>query len=159
VLDSPAIAPTSWSEKNHGEDSDFENHAETFAPFHFVAMPIFLLFFWSAYRVMRVYSFESRMALLLSVAFILLAFSARIFPLPVQERLIRLEMRLRLQQILPVELRPRIREFELGQLIALRSASDAESPNVAKRVRDEKLMDRNSIKKMVQDWQPDLLRA
>jgi Family of unknown function (DUF6526) len=139
---------------------NFANHAKTFAPFHLVAMPIFLLyFFWSIYRVIRVHSFESVIGLLLSVAFIMLAFSARIFALRVQDRLIRLEMRLRLQQVLPAELRPRIQEFELGQLIALRFASDAELPGLARKVLDEKLTDRKTIKRMVQDWQPDFLRA
>jgi Family of unknown function (DUF6526) len=138
----------------------FENHAKTFAPFHFVAMPIFLLyFFWSIYRVIRVHSFESVIGLLLSVAFIMLAFSARIFALRVQDRLIRLEMRLRLQQVLPAELRPRIQEFEVGQLIALRFASDAELPGLARKVLDEKLTDRKTIKRMVRDWQSDFLRA
>ena len=138
----------------------FENHAKFFPPFHYVALPIFLLyFFWSIYRVIRVHTFESVIALLLSVAFILLAFSARIFALRVQDRLIRLEMRLRMKEILPAELRARIPEFEVGQLIALRFASDAELPSLAKKVLDEKLTDRNSIKRMVQSWQADLLRA
>ena len=139
---------------------NFENHAKFFPPFHYVAMPIFLLyFFWSIYRVIRVHTFESVVGLLLSVAFILLAFSARIFALTVQDRLIRLEMRLRMQQVLPAELQARIPEFEVGQLVALRFASDAELPSLAKKVLDEKLRDRKAIKRMVQNWQPDLLRA
>lgn len=139
---------------------NFENHAKFFPPFHYVAMPIFLLyFFWSIYRVIRVHTFESVVGLLLSVAFILLAFSARIFALTVQDRLIRLEMRLRMRQVLPAELQARIPEFEVGQLVALRFASDAELPSLAKKVLDEKLRDRKAIKRLVQNWQPDLLRA
>lgn len=56
-------------------------------------------------------------------------------------------------------LRPRIPEFTVDQLISLRFAGDAELPALAQRVLDEKLTSRNGIKKMVRDWQPDLLRA
>jgi hypothetical protein len=66
---------------------------------------------------------------------------------------------LRLQGILPPDLLPRIPEFEVAQLIALRFASDAELPGLARKVLDEKMTDRKAIKKMVKDWQPDLLRA
>ena len=62
-------------------------------------------------------------------------------------------------QILPAELRPRIPEFSVGQLVALRFASDAELPALAKKVLDEKLNDRKAIKKMIREWQPDFLRA
>jgi hypothetical protein len=79
--------------------------------------------------------------------------------LKVQDRVIRLEMRLRMQQQLPPELRVRIPEFTVDQLISLRFASDAELPSLAQKVLDEKLTSRATIKKMVRDWQADLLRA
>jgi hypothetical protein len=56
-------------------------------------------------------------------------------------------------------LQARIPEFDLDQLIALRFAGDTELPELARKVLDEKLSDRKAIKKMVRDWQPDLLRA
>jgi len=77
----------------------------------------------------------------------------------VQDRVIRLEMRLRLQQLLAQDLRVRIPEFTVGQLVALRFASDAELPDLARKTLDEKLTDRKAIKKMIRDWQPDELRA
>jgi len=86
-------------------------------------------------------------------------FFARIFALKVQDRVIRLEMRMRLQQVLPPDLRGRIPEFAVGQLVALRFAGDAELPELARKVLDEKLTDRSAIKKMIRDWQPDELRA
>jgi hypothetical protein len=95
----------------------------------------------------------------LALAFLLLAFYARIFVLTVQDRLIRLEMRLRMQQLLPQELRPRISEFTIDQLVSLRFASDAELPGLCRKVLEERIADRKVIKKMVQNWQPDLLRA
>ena len=81
------------------------------------------------------------------------------FTLAVQDRVIRLEMRLRLQQLLPQELRPRIPDFTIDQLIALRFASDAELPGLARKVLDEKLAERKAIKKLIQNWQPDYQRA
>jgi hypothetical protein len=68
-------------------------------------------------------------------------------------------MQLRLQQLPPAELPSRVPEFAIGQLVALRFASDAELPALARRVRGDKLTDRKAIKKMIQKWQPDFLRA
>ena len=62
------------------------------------------------------------------------------------------------QQLAPDQ-RARIPEFTLGQLVALRFASDEELPQLARKVLDEKLSDRKTIKKMIQNWQPDELRA
>ena len=143
-----------------GKPQTFENHAKTVPLFHYVAFPILALnLFWSIYRVIRHFSAESVLSLLLAVAFLLMFFFARIFALKVQDRVIRLEMRMRLQQVLPPDLRGRIPEFAVGQLVALRFAGDAELPELARKVLDEKLTDRSAIKKMIRDWQPDELRA
>ena len=139
---------------------NFENHAKFVPAFHIVVLGIFTINLgWSLYRVSHAFSAESVISLLLAIAFILLALYSRIFALTVQDRVIRLEMRLRMLQLLPSELRPRIPEFSVNQLVALRFASDAELPVLAKKVLDEKLNDRKAIKKMIRDWQPDLLRA
>jgi hypothetical protein len=139
---------------------NFENHVKFVPVFHFFVLPAFLLnIFWSIYRLVHSFSVESTISLVLALAFFLLAFYARIFSLAVQDRLIRLEMRLRLQQLLPQELRPRIPDFTVDQLIALRFASDAELPGLCRKVLGQNLTDRKTIKKMVQTWQPDLLRA
>lgn len=91
-------------------NQSFENHARFVPAFHFFILPVFLLnVFWSIYRLIQSFSVESARSLLLALAFLLLALYARMFALTVQDRLIRLEMRLRMQQLLPQELRPRIR--------------------------------------------------
>jgi len=82
-----------------------------------------------------------------------------LFALAVQDRLIRLEMQLRMQNILPVALRSRISDFTVGQLVALRFASDAELPALAGKVLADNLTDRKTIKQMIQNWRPDELRA
>jgi hypothetical protein len=142
------------------EVQNFKNHARLVPAFHFFVAPVFLLdIVWSIVRVVRSFSFGTIVSLLVAIALFLLAFTARIFALTVQDRVIRLEMRLRMQQTLPPDLTPRIPEFSVAQLVALRFASDAELPNLARKVLQEKLTERKAIKAMVRNWQPDHLRA
>jgi Family of unknown function (DUF6526) len=142
------------------ETQSFQNHAKLFPPFHFVVLPIlFANFVWSVYRLIKVFSVPSVMSLLVAFALLMLAFSARIMVLAVQDRVIRLEMRLRMLQVLPVDLRTRIGEFQVGQLVALRFAGDAELPELSRKVLQDKITDRKAIKQLVRDWQPDNLRA
>ncbi len=142
------------------EAQNFKNHAKFFPPFHFVVLPVLLVnFVWHIYRLVRAFSAGTVISFLVSVALVLLAFSARMMVLAVQDRVIRLEMRLRMQQVLPADLRPRIPEFAVGQLVALRFASDAELPDLARKVLQDKITDRKAIKQLVRDWQPDNVRA
>lgn len=142
------------------QNQNFENHARFFPLFHFVVAPILLLnILGSIVRIIRNLSFETSVSFLVAIALFLLALSARLMALKVQDRVIRLEMRLRMQEVLPPDLRARIFEFTVDQLISLRFASDAELPSLAREVLDGKLTSRKEIKKMVRDWQADLLRA
>ena len=104
-------------------------------------------------------TFGSVMDVLVGAALIALFVVSRNSAKTVQDRLIRLEMRLRLAGVLPADLRPRIPEFTVAQLVSLRFASDAELPALARKVLDEKLDDRKAIKRLVKDWQADYLRA
>jgi hypothetical protein len=139
---------------------NFENHTKLVPAFHFVVLPIFFVNLVSSIvRLAHVFSFVNVISVLMAVAFVLLALNARVFALKVQDRLIRLEMRLRLQELLSENLRERIPEFTVGQLVALRFASDDELPELARKVLDENLTNRKTIKKLIRNWQPDLLRA
>jgi hypothetical protein len=139
---------------------NFENHVKLVPGFHFFILPIFTINLgWSIYRVWHAFSFGTVISLLLAAAFILLAFYGRIFALTVQDRVIRLEMQLRLQNLLAPDLQARIGEFNVAQLVSMRFASDAELPELARKVLDEHLIDRKAIKKLVRNWQADLLRA
>jgi hypothetical protein len=139
----------------------FKNHVRFVPLYHGFVFFIFLFNFgWRISRLVKFgISFGSVMAVLMAAAFLVLFFFVRVFALTVQDRVIRLEMRLRLAEILPADLRPRIPEFSVGQLVALRFASDAELPALARKVLDEKLNDRKAIKQLVKDWQGDYLRA
>jgi hypothetical protein len=139
---------------------NFANHAKVVPQFHFFVGPALILnVVWTAVRLVRHLSLENGELFLVAVALLLLAFNARLFALRVQDRIIRLEMRMRMKELLPTDLQPRIEEFSLGQLISLRFASDAELPTLARKVLDERINDRKVIKKMVQNWQADELRA
>jgi hypothetical protein len=85
--------------------------------------------------------------------------TVRLMALSVQDRVIRLEERLRFARLLPADLQPRIGEFTAGQLVALRFASDAELPALARKVLDEKLAERKAIKQLIKNWKPDYDRA
>jgi Family of unknown function (DUF6526) len=142
------------------QTQNFKNHTRFVPAFHFFVAPVFALnVVWSIVRVIRNFSFGTIVSLLVAIALFVLAFCARIFAMTVQDRLIRLEMRLRMQQVLPADLRARIPDFTLNQLVSLRFAGDAELPALARKVLDEKLTKRNAIKMLIQDWQPDLLRV
>jgi len=139
---------------------NFANHARTFPPFHFFVLPVLLVN--AIYRLVLLkdgITFASVMAALVGLALLVLAFCARVFAMTVQDRIIRLEMQIRLARLLPADLRPRIDEFAVGQLIALRFAGDDELPALARQVLDEKLTDRKAIKGRVKNWRADLLRA
>ncbi len=82
----------------------------------------------------------------------------RLNALRVQDRVIRLEERLRLASLLPEPLRSRIPELTVGQLVGLRFASDGEVAKLVERALSEKLS-REDIKKAIQTWRPDNLRV
>lgn len=84
---------------------------------------------------------------------------ARLFALAAQDRVIRLEERLRLTELLPDDLRARVDELTTAQLIALRFASDGELASLVRQVLDEKIADREEIKKRIKNWRPDLCRV
>ena len=93
------------------------------------------------------------------MALILLFFLARVMALTVQDRVIRLEETLRMRALLPADLHARIGELTVKQIVALRFASDAELPDLARQVLDGKLQDQKAIKKMVRQWRADHQRA
>lgn len=138
----------------------FENHARFVPAFHYFALPVLVInLFWSLYRMVRGFSADTVIAVALAAALIVVALYARLFALTVQDRVIRLEMELRLEKLLPAELRPRIGELTVGQLVSLRFAPDGELPALTRKVLDEKRLTRKEIKQLIQQWKPDLLRA
>jgi hypothetical protein len=139
---------------------NFENHARILPVYHYVTFPLLAInFFFTLYQVVTSFSVGSLLAFGVAVALVLLFFVARIMVLTVQDRVIRLEERLRMRELLPATLQPRIADFTVKQLVALRFASDAELPALARAVLDEKITDQKAIKRMIKDWRGDVQRA
>lgn len=137
-----------------------QHHAAWTPIFHFIAAPITMLAFlhltWGAVRN------PTNMNIgwaLYAFAIATGVFASRVMALRVQDRVIRLEMRLRLREILPAALVPRIHELKVKQLVALRFASDAEMPALVERTLKGEFPDQKSIKLAIRDWQADHLRA
>jgi hypothetical protein len=138
----------------------FENHARIIPAYHFLTFGIFVFnALWCIYIAFSVPSIDALIRLLVAIALLFLFFFARVFALTVQDRVIRLEMALRLRELLPPELRSRIGELTVKQLVALRFASDAELPALVSTVLADGIQDQKTIKKMVRHWQADHLRA
>src|SRR5260370_32534212 len=114
-------------------EQTFENHAKFVPSYHFFALPVFVInFVWSVYRLVELgISFEGIFGVLLAAAFVVLVFRARLFALGVQERVLRLEERVRYERVLPADLQTRLAPLHIGQIVSLRFASDAESPALA----------------------------
>ncbi len=141
-------------------NQSFENHGRIVPGFHFVTFGILAInLIWSVWRVIRGFSFDTLLAAAMAVALVLLFFYARLFALAVQDRVIRVEERLRMERLLPADLKPRIVEFTVPQLVSLRFASDAELPELARKVLEDKIEDRKAIKRLVKNWRPDFQRA
>jgi hypothetical protein len=96
--------------------------------------------------------------LLLVTALAVTAVKTRMYAVKVQDRVIRLEQRIRLAALLPEYLRSQMIKLSEGQLIALRFAADEEVPALAQRALSENLS-RADIKKSIKNWQPDNWRV
>ncbi len=129
-------------------EQNFANHVRWVPGFHFFLMPVMALNFGWAF-----------VGVLVAAALVALALYARLFAIAVQNRVIRLEERMRLERLLPADLKPRIAEFTCRQLIAMRFADDAELPALARKVLADNVQEGKAIKQMVQTWRPDYQRA
>ena len=145
---------------SESQAQSFANHGKIVPLYHFgISLILLANLLWSGWRMVSAPEVDTVLNLLVAVALIGLFWYARIFPLTVQDRVIRLEMRLRLQQILSADLRTRIDELGRGQLVALRFAGDGEMEELVQWVLDENVKDQKSIKQRIKDWQGDHLRC
>lgn len=138
----------------------YKNHAKIVPLFHYVTLGLLAAnLSWTATVAVRAPDTGSIIAFGTAVALVLVAFFARAFAVRVQDRVIRLEMRMRLRELLPPALHPRIAEFSARQMVALRFASDAELPQLAETVLRDRITDQKAIKLMIKNWTPDDARA
>ena len=139
---------------------NYKNHGRIVPMYHIGVFGIFIAnLLWALTRLREGVTGEAVMNLLLAIGLLLLFFSVRPMILRVQDRLIRLEMQLRLRGLLPPDLQPKIQALTPSQLIALRFASDRELPDLVRDVLAGTLRTRKEIKMRIKDWQGDFLRA
>ena len=138
----------------------YANHARFHPPFHFFLAPgSIVLLILTIINVVRHYRrLDAWILLLMGVLFFVAVFLLRSNPLRAQDRLIRLEERLRLQALLSAELASRINDLTESQLIALRFASDDELPGLVAKVLAEKMQSKD-IKKAIVTWRADTFRV
>ena len=135
---------------------NYDNHRKFVPGFHAVAFGILAInFFYSLYVAITALSVDSVIALLLAIGLIMVMFYARLFALGAQDRVIRLEERLRLHDLLPPDQKHAIDKLTTAQLIGLRFASDGEVPALVTTVSAEGIEDREEIKKRVTNWRAD----
>lgn len=139
---------------------NYANHAKYVPAFHFVALPILITnFIFTAMQLRNGVDTPRVLAVLTALAIVIIAFTGRVFALKVQDRVIRLEERMRLREVLPADMHPRIHQLTAKQLVGLRYASDAELPSLVSQVLKDNITSATAIKKMVKDWRADHLRA
>jgi hypothetical protein len=138
----------------------YANHVRIHPPFHFFLLPgaLTLLILSIVNLVRHYHRLDAWILLLIGILFPLAMLIMRMYPVRVQDRLIRLEERLRLQALLSRELSPRIGELTESQLIALRFASDEELPALAAKVLTAKMTSKE-IKSAIGTWRADTFRV
>ncbi|MCL4837437.1 MAG: hypothetical protein KJ058_05705 [Thermoanaerobaculia bacterium] len=142
------------------EPQTYANHGRIVPLFHGGVFGVLVIqLVWSAYRLVRAPGGETVLGLLLALALLGLFYYARRFALTVQDRVIRLEMRLRCERLLPPELAERAAALPVAQLVALRFAGDGELEALVRDVVEGRLVAPDLIKRQIRDWQGDHLRV
>ncbi|MBX3174296.1 MAG: hypothetical protein KF709_07775 [Gemmatimonadaceae bacterium] len=142
------------------QPQSYRTHARWFPMYHFFASPVTGLYaLHSLLYLTQHFSWWHLAESLFACALFAGVLSSRIMAVTVQNRLVRLEMRLRLKEVLPAAMHARIPELRVKQLIALRFASDAELPGLVERTLKGEFATHRDIKRAITDWQPDYLRV
>lgn len=145
---------------SNNTSQNFANHAQTVPGYHYITGPLTIIYVcWSIWRAFTLRSGESVFDLVGALALFGAYAYARIFPLRAQDRIIRLEERLRLSRLLPADLAARIDELRPRQLIALRFASDGEVVELVREVFAGTLTHPKEIKMRIKSWRADYLRV
>lgn len=141
------------------QPQSFNSHARFDPPYHFflTIVSIASIIVAVIYAVHHP-SFDSVWLVVVALAALIAVFLMRSYPLKVQDRVIRLEERLRLQALAPAEWHTQIYRLTEDQLIALRFAADDEVVELAKQALEHNLS-RKQIKERIKSWRPDTWRV
>ena len=141
-------------------EQNFANHAKFVPAYHYVlSLVVVVNLIWAIWQLIGDPGIGTAVGQLLAVGIGIVMWYLRMWPLTVQDRLIRLEETLRLREVLPEDLRPRIGELRRGQFVALRFAPDEELPDLVRRILDGELKGGTQIKKAIRNWKADHLRV
>jgi hypothetical protein len=138
----------------------YANHTRWHWPFHFFAFPVMLInFIWSVVQFVMTPGWNSGRWSVVSLALLVVTSLVRVSPLKAQDRIIRLEERLRYQRILSPALLEQAGTLTVGQILALRFASDEELEELLSAVLAGKLSKRAEIKQAIRNWRSDTFRV
>lgn len=136
------------------------SHARTIPVFHYFALPVLLINIVVAIVVAaRAPSLMAGWGVIVAAALFVGVLFARVHALTAQDRVIRLEETLRMQRVLPADMLGEIAHLKRFDFVALRFASDAELPELVKRVRAGEFAKPLDIKKAIKNWREDHLRV
>ena len=134
---------------------NYKNHAKFIPVFHYIALPLLLVnFFGALFRVTQEISFYTLNDVGLAISLIVVAVFTRLFALKAQDRVIRLEEQIRMQTFLPDALKVHVGRLTMGQIVALRFASDEELADLTQEALDQNTSP-NALKQAVKNWRPD----
>ena len=138
----------------------YANHTRWHPPFHFFVIPVMLInVIWAIVVFVKAPDRNQGWWIVVSVALVVMAFLVRLNALKAQDRIIRLEERLRYQQLLPAELAQQCGSLPAGQMIALRFAADEELEGLIREVLANRLTKSSDIKKAIKNWRGDTFRV
>jgi hypothetical protein len=148
-----------WRRMSKTSPQNLKNHTRLDPLFHIVLTLIVALnLIYSVVHLVRHFGVQSAWFVVLSVGAVIVFLKLRTYPVKVQDRVIRLEERLRLQALAPAEWHAQIYRLSEDQLIGLRFAGDDEVVALAKRALEENLS-RKQIKERIRNWRADEWRV
>lgn len=143
------------------QPQSYANHAQYTPLYHFFASPLALVFLvWSLTRFFANPGYDTGYFLVGGLALFGVTAIARLSPLRVQDRLIRLEEQLRYRRVLTAEVAAKAEAaFAPRHYVALRFASDAELPALVQQVLANPSITGKAIKQQITSWRADYFRA
>ena len=141
-------------------NQSYASHSRMVPGFHYVTGSLVIIYLiWTAWNAATTRSLDAHFQILGALGLLGTSWYTRSFPVKAQDRLIRLEEQLRMARLLPDDLRPRVDELSVRQLIALRFASDGELPELVRWVLTDNVTDGKVIKQRIKHWRPDFHRV
>jgi hypothetical protein len=141
------------------QEQSLKNHAKFDPPFHFFLAPVSLvILIWTIVQAVRDLNWYSAAHVVVALWAVVAVFKIRLYALKVQDRVIRLEERLRLKELAPASFQGQIGDLTEDQLIGLRFASNGEVAELAQKALAGH-WNRKQIKEAIKNWRPDNWRV